>query len=136
MTSLPTSPHRSALMKRVRRQDTAPEILVRRALHAAGLRYRLHVRGLPGSPDLVLPRRGTVVFVHGCFWHGHDCRHGSAQSKSNTAFWQAKIEANRERDSRQRLALEVMGWQVETVWECECKEPQHLERLVVSLLER
>lgn len=123
-------------MKRVRRQDTAPEMLVRRALHAAGLRYRLHVRGLPGSPDLVLSRRSTVVFVHGCFWHGHDCRHGSVQAKSNTAFWQAKIEANRERDARQRLALEALGWQVETVWECQCKDTDGLRRLAASLLER
>lgn len=111
-------------------------MLVRRALHAAGLRYRLHVRGLPGSPDLVLPRRGTVVFVHGCFWHGHDCRHGSVKAKSNAAFWLAKIEANRERDSRQRLSLEGAGWRVETVWECQCKVPKLLQRLVESLLAR
>ena len=136
MTLLSTSPHRSALMKRVRRQDTAPEMRVRRALHAAGLRYVLHVRGLPGSPDLVLPRRGTVVFVHGCFWHGHDCRHGSVQAKSNVVFWQAKIEANRERDARQRLALEALGWRVETVWECQCKDADGLQRLAASLLER
>lgn len=123
-------------MKRVRRQDTAPEMLVRRALHTAGLRYRLHVRGLPGSPDLVLPRRATVVFVHGCFWHGHDCRHGSVQAKTNAAFWQAKIEANRERDTRQCLALEALGWRVETVWECQCKDRPQLQRLAVSLLAR
>lgn len=121
-------------MKRVRRQDTAPELQLRSALHAAGLRFRLNVRGLPGSPDIVLPRRGTVIFVHGCFWHGHNCRHGSVQPKSNVEYWLAKIKANRIRDARQCLELKALGWRVQTVWECKCKDRAFLHRLAASLL--
>lgn len=117
-------------MKSVRREDTAPELSVRRFLHASGLRYRLHDRSLPGTPDVVLPRYRTVVFVHGCFWHGHDCAHGAVRSRTNTAFWTEKIEANRARDERKKAALIEAGWQVETIWECQAKDSSLLGKLV------
>lgn len=116
-------------MKRVGRQDTAPELLVRRALHAAGFRFRLHVRTLPGTPDIVLPRYRTVVFVNGCFWHGHHCKHGSVRSKSNADFWATKIAANRARDLRKIRQLKPLGWHVECVWECKCDDAVTLGRL-------
>ena len=127
---------RSTLMKRVRRQDTAPEVAVRRYLHAAGLRFRLHSRDLPGTPDIVLPKYKTVVFVHGCFWHGHDCKHGAVRSKTRTAFWDHKIASNRDRDARKAHALKKLGWHVETVWECQCSQPALLNRLRSRIMRR
>lgn len=123
-------------MQQVRREDTAPELTVRRALHEAGLRFRLHDKRLPGSPDLVLPGRMTVVFVHGCFWHGHDCRHGRVKAKTNEEFWTEKIDANRARDARQQADLRQLGWFVEVVWECEAGNKTRLRRLALRLLAR
>jgi DNA mismatch endonuclease (patch repair protein) len=117
-------------MKAVRREDTGPELEVRRRLHHAGLRFRLHVRDLPGSPDIVLPRFRTVVFVHGCFWHGHSCSHGRVVPKTNVEFWTTKIEANRARDARKAKALRRLGWHVERVWECRCRDERALGALV------
>jgi len=125
-----TDPRRSALMKSVRRQDTAPEIAVRRFLHASGLRFRLHDRKLPGTPDIVLPHSKTVVFVHGCFWHGHDCAHGRVKSRTNPEYWAEKIDANRSRDQQKKAALEVEGWRVEIIWECETGDHFQLDELV------
>ena len=123
-------------MRRIRKQDTAPELLVRRALHAAGLRFRVHDRSLPGTPDIVLRRRRTVVFVHGCFWHGHDCARGRIESKRNTAFWTEKLAGNRQRDRAKSGALRRLGWRVETVWECRCADARRLDRLCEKLLAR
>lgn len=123
-------------MQAVRQENTAPEIAVRRALHGAGLRFRLHVADLPGRPDIVLPKRRTVVFVHGCFWHGHDCRHGDVKSKSNREFWDRKLAANRTRDERKALELRRAGWTVEVIWECETRKPPVLARLIRRLLRR
>jgi DNA mismatch endonuclease (patch repair protein) len=123
-------------MQRVGRKDTFPELEVRRFLHAQGLRFRLHARGLPGTPDLVLPGRRTVVFVHGCFWHGHDCPHGVVRARSNASYWEAKISDNRARDARKARALREAGWFVETVWECECANHARLRRLAAALLRR
>lgn len=105
-------------------------------MHAHGLRFRLHVRALPGTPDLVLPARRTVVFVHGCFWHGHACPHGSVRARTNSAYWKAKIRDNQARDKRKSAALRNAGWFVETVWECECRDAQHLRRLTAKLMRR
>lgn len=116
-------------MKRVGRKDTAPEMAVRRFLHRAGLRFRLHVRELPGTPDLVLPRYATVVFVNGCFWHGHTCAHGSVRAKTNRAFWDDKIAGNRARDDRKSNALRGLGWKVQRIWECQCLREPALARL-------
>lgn len=129
------SPQRTALMKRVRRRDTAPELAVRKFLHARGLRFRLHVRELPGTPDIVLPRHRAVVFVNGCFWHGHDCPHGSVQARSNAGFWRDKIEDNRRRDSRKSVELAALGWHVITVWECESEDPSVLQSVATRIRE-
>lgn len=120
---------RSAVMRRVKGKDTRPEMQVRRLLHAAGYRYRLHRRDLPGTPDLAFPGRRKAVFVHGCFWHGHDCRRGARQPKTNAGYWRAKIARNRERDARNRAALAGLGWGSLTVWECELKQDGLLTRL-------
>lgn len=111
---------RSQMMAGIRGANTKPELLIRRALHARGFRYRLHARELPGRPDLVLPKYRAVIFVHGCFWHGHDC-HLFKWPSSREDFWRAKIVANRERDARDLAALGEQGWRVLTVWECTLK---------------
>ncbi|MDD2875681.1 MAG: very short patch repair endonuclease [Acidiphilium sp.] len=133
-TTNETDAARSAQMSRIRGRDTKPEIRVRRALHAAGLRYRLHAKDLPGKPDLVFRGRRIALFVHGCFWHQHpdpDCKL-SRMPKSKLDFWRPKLEGNRLRDEKTRSALETNGWTVVEVWECETK-PDHLRRLVARL---
>ncbi len=117
-------------MSRIRSKDTKPEVVVRGALHALGFRFRLHVRGLPGSPDLVFPGRHKIIFVHGCFWHGHCCRYGLAQPKSNVDFWRAKLAANVARDARVKRRLRAEGWSVATVWECTVRSGSWLRRMV------
>jgi DNA mismatch endonuclease, patch repair protein len=134
--ALITTPYRSALMQRIGRKNTAPELIVRRYLHARGLRYLLHDKGLPGSPDLSLPKRSSVVFVNGCFWHGHDCRHGAVAARHNTSYWAAKIDDNRRRDRRKQAELRALGWHVEVIWECECRNQHTLAALVRRLLRR
>ena len=109
---------RSRMMARIGSRNTRPELLLRRALHALGLRYRLHNRKLPGTPDLVFRRFGAVCFVHGCFWHRHaGCRYAYTPT-TREEFWQAKFDANIERDHRNRLDLLEEGWRIATVWEC------------------
>jgi len=128
-------PARSAQMARVRGRDTKPEIRVRRALHAAGLRFRLHAKDLPGKPDIVFRSRRVAVFVHGCFWHRHDdpaCKLARLP-KSRLEFWETKLETNRARDVRDRAALEAAGWTVETVWECELRRRGYLENLAARI---
>ena len=113
---------RSQMMRGIRSTDTRPELLVRSAAHRLGLRFRLHRRDLPGTPDLVFPRHMTVVFVHGCFWHFHeDCREGRIPS-TNTEFWNNKLSKNIERDKRNINALEEAGWWVLVIWECEIEK--------------
>lgn len=129
----PTSLPRRALMARVRRKDTAPELEVRRCLHAAGFRYRLYAKDLPGTPDLVFRRLGVAIFVHGCFWHGHDCAHGRVASKSNADFWKTKIEANRARDARKNRELRELGWRVLEIWECRIRKGDWLPEVVYAL---
>lgn len=110
---------RSQVMARVRARDTAPEMLVRRMLHAVGYRYRVQARGLPGRPDLAFTRRKAAVFVHGCFWHGHDCARGAREPKTNADYWRAKIARNGVRDASVVEALAALGWRAVVVWECE-----------------
>lgn len=112
-----TPEQRSERMSRIRASDTAPEMLVRRHLHALGFRYRLHARDLPGKPDLVLPKHGVVVFVHGCFWHAHSCQKGRIPA-TRREFWREKFAYNKARDARNVRALRRLGWRVATVWEC------------------
>lgn len=118
-----TPERRSALMTRVGPRDTKPELVVRRMLHAQGWRYRLHRKDLPGTPDLVFAARRAVIFVNGCFWHGHSCRLGRAP-KSRPEFWGPKLEANRERDARKIAQLVDASWRVMTVWQCSLSEPE------------
>ncbi|SEO62469.1 T/G mismatch-specific endonuclease [Duganella sp. CF517] len=110
---------RSAVMARVRGKNTKPEMIVRKLVFAAGYRYRLHVRKLPGSPDLVFPSRKKVIFVHGCFWHRHDNCAASRIPKSRVDFWSDKLNGNKARDQRNQEALIHAGWRVLVVWECE-----------------
>lgn len=124
---------RSRIMAQIRSKDTAPEILVRRFLHAKGYRFRLHDRRLPGRPDLVLRRFNVVVEVRGCFWHSHQGCKYATRPRSNTAFWDAKLSANRKRDSRNVAALKALGWRVLVIWECEVYECDLLERLARSI---
>ncbi|MFI8611183.1 very short patch repair endonuclease [Pseudomonas sp. NPDC077649] len=121
-----TPERRSWLMSRVGSKNTGPELVVRRLAFAMGYRYRLHPKHLPGSPDLVFPRRKKVIFVNGCFWHGHSgCQYGRLP-KSRVEFWQTKIDRNRERDRENIASLEADGWQVLTVWQCELKDIEKL----------
>lgn len=110
---------RSNIMRSVRQKDTGPEVLLRKALHAQGFRYRVNLRSLPGSPDLVLPKRRAAIFVHGCFWHRHPGCKRATTPKSNAEFWQEKFQRNVERDARNVALLREMGWRVGVVWECE-----------------
>jgi DNA mismatch endonuclease (patch repair protein) len=118
---------RSALMSRIRGKDTKIELEVRKGLRALGFRYRLGGAGLPGRPDVVLPKYRTVVFVHGCFWHQHNC-HLFRLPKTRTEFWSAKVDANRARDLRAEAQLRELGWHVETVWECQLRGKEDSER--------
>jgi DNA mismatch endonuclease (patch repair protein) len=127
MTDVFSAQKRSAVMRRVKDRDTAPELAVRRLIWSLGGRYRLHRKDLPGKPDVVLAGRRIAVFVHGCFWHGHDCARGARAPKSNREYWLGKIARNRSRDIASRAALEASGWRVETVWECELKDRPALE---------
>lgn len=114
-------PTRSRMMAGIRSKNTKPEMVVRKFLHGLGLRYRLHRKSLPGTPDLVFPKYKTVIFVHGCFWHGHDCRYFKLP-KTRTGFWLAKISGNRARDARNEEALRASGWKVIVIHECEIRD--------------
>ena len=114
-------PARSEVMRRVKGRDTGPELKVRRLLTRLGARYRLHRADLPGRPDIVLPGRRLAIFVHGCFWHGHDCPRGARVPEARRDYWTAKVAGNRARDARNLAALAGAGWRVETVWECELR---------------
>ncbi|WP_342363490.1 DNA mismatch endonuclease Vsr [Terrarubrum flagellatum] len=117
-------------MRRVKGKDTAPEKKVRSLLHRLGYRFRLHRADLPGKPDIVMLGRRSVIFVHGCFWHGHDCARGARQPKANADYWRQKIARNRARDEKHLAELAALGWRVKIIWECELK---NLDRLGAEL---
>lgn len=121
-------------MRRVRSKDTKTEWVVRRLVHALGYRYRLHDRTVPGSPDMVFRGRKKVVFVHGCFWHGHACKLGR-MPKSRVDFWSKKIAANRTRDARVLAEIEAMGWGALVLWECELNDRERLEHTIRGFLD-
>ena len=123
-------------MRRVKGRDTAPELAVRRILRAAGVGYRLGGAGLPGRPDLVMKGRRVAIFVHGCFWHGHDCARGSRKPKANAAYWTAKIDRNRARDASSLAALTAAGWRVVTIWECRTRTDGFADRLTAEVLDQ
>ncbi|MFN3859664.1 MAG: very short patch repair endonuclease [Caulobacter sp.] len=134
MSDVFTPEKRSAVMRRVKGRDTSPELKVRRLLTGLGARYRLHRKDLPGRPDIVMPGRRLAIFVHGCFWHGHDCARGGRVPKANRDYWLGKVGRNRERDGDSRAALEAAGWRVETLWECEMKDEAALAGRLARLL--
>ncbi|WP_296600820.1 very short patch repair endonuclease [Phenylobacterium sp.] len=134
MTDVYDAEKRSAVMRRVKGRDTTPEMKVRRALTKLGARYRLHRKDLPGNPDIVMPGRKLAIFVHGCFWHGHDCVRGSRVPKQNRDYWVAKVGRNVARDARNGEALAALGWRVETIWECDLKDAAALEERLRGLL--
>ena len=129
-----TVAERSRLMSLVRSKGTAPEMLVRRVIHRMGYRYRLHVSDLPGKPDLVFPGRSKIILVHGCFWHGHTCRHGQKRPAANGSYWTAKLDRNQSRDRSNRNQLRRLGWDVLVLWECKLKDESKLTESLVQFL--
>lgn len=126
-------------MARITGKNTTPELHVRSLLHRLGYRFRLHRKNLPGKPDIVLPKWKTVIFVHGCFWHGHHCKRGSKKRrpKSNIAYWNSKIDSNIKRDTKHRRALANLGWKYIVIWNCELSAPERLEaRICWALSDR
>jgi DNA mismatch endonuclease (patch repair protein) len=134
MADTRTPEQRHYIMQSVGTHDTGPELTVRRLLSALGYRYRLNAKKLPGKPDIVFPGRKRIIFVHGCFWHGHGCRKGQAP-KSRLDYWEPKLRANRERDAAQVLALQSQGWAVLTVWQCETADPAALRAKLADFIE-
>jgi DNA mismatch endonuclease (patch repair protein) len=127
MTDVFDEKTRSAVMRKVRSRDTGPELAVRRLLRGLGRGYRVQGEDLPGKPDIVLRGARTAIFVHGCFWHGHDCKRGARSSRSNALYWSQKIARNRARDLKTAADLEALGWRVLIVWECALRDLPALE---------
>lgn len=125
---------RSRIMARVKGRDTAPERIVRSIVHRLGFRFRLHVRSVHGTPDIVLPRHRKVIFVHGCFWHGHKRCPRSKRPITRKQFWNSKLDRNIERDERIRKMLRRTGWKVLTIWECETRKPEKLMKKLEGFL--
>ena len=134
MTDVFSVEKRSSVMRQVKSRGTAPEMTVRRLLWRLGARYRLHRKDLPGAPDIVLPGRKLAIFVHGCFWHGHDCPRGGRVPKQNHDYWVAKVERNRARDTANAEALRAAGWRVLILWECGLKDEQSLQTRLRAVL--
>ena len=129
MTDIVDPDKRSKMMSGIKAKNTSPEILVRKILFSAGLRFRLHRRDLPGAPDIVLPRHRVAIFVHGCFWHIHAGCRLAKMPQSNDTFWRKKLEGNRERDQKNIRQLVELGWRVLVVWECSTKNDSRLGKL-------
>jgi DNA mismatch endonuclease (patch repair protein) len=134
MTDHISKERRSANMRAVGPRNTKPEMTVRRLAHKMGYRFRLHRSDLPGKPDLAFPKRRAVIFVHGCFWHGHDCKRGAPKPQANAEFWAAKLSRNVERDREQLLKLEEAGWRALVVWECQLKPEADLRARLTEFL--
>jgi len=132
VSEAPPTPARSALMSRIRGKNTTPEIVVRRAAHRLGLRFRLHRRDLPGTPDIAIRKYRLVIFVHGCFWHRHEGCRRCTTPKTRTDFWNEKFRKNVERDQRGEDALRKGGWNVLIIWECQTKHPIALDALLID----
>jgi DNA mismatch endonuclease, patch repair protein len=121
-------------MASVHSKDTKPELIVRRLVHRLGYRYRLHRTDLPGAPDLVFPGRRKIIFIHGCFWHGHDCRAGRKRPKTNEDYWLNKLARNKRRDAEHQTKLRTAGWEVLVLWECQLKDRAALQQALVAFL--
>ena len=126
---------RSRTMRAVKSKNTAPEMKVRRLAHALGHRFRLHRKDLPGAPDLVFPRSRKIIFVHGCFWHGHNCARGARQPKANADYWTAKIFRNKTRDEYAQKRLKALDWDVLVIWECELRDDMELNARMSAFLD-
>lgn len=125
---------RSRIMRAVKSGDTAPELVVRSLAHRMGYRFRLHRKDLPGKPDLVFPGLCKAIFVHGCFWHAHDCKRGARVPKTNQDYWRSKIERNRGRDTKNIAALNADGWKTLVIWECETHSERTLQKRMRAFL--
>ncbi|MDG6249758.1 very short patch repair endonuclease [Methanocalculus sp.] len=138
MTDIFSKEQRSKIMRNIKSQDTKPELAVRKFLFSHGFRYRLHRKDLPGKPDIVLPKYKTVIFVNGCFWHGHGCKIGSGKRKpqTNIGYWLPKIEKNIARDKENYAKLTCDGWDVIVVWECQTKKNENLKHIFHELIEQ
>jgi DNA mismatch endonuclease (patch repair protein) len=135
MKKRPTEAARSAIMRSVKGRNTTPEIVVRKFLHRRGFRFSLHAEKLPGKPDVVLSKHRTAIFVHGCFWHGHNCSRGSRIPKTNSDYWIRKISRNRLRDDNSVKALSALGYRVIVIWECQTRSEQLLSEILGDLIE-
>jgi len=135
MTDVLTPEQRRRNMSAIRGADTKPEMIVRALAHAMGVRFRLHRRDLPGKPDLVFPSRRKVIFVHGCFWHVHDCPYGRVKPSTNAGFWADKRAGNAARDRRNVASLEAHGWKVLLIWECETRDRERIGHTLRAFLE-
>jgi DNA mismatch endonuclease (patch repair protein) len=131
-----TQDQRSRIMRAVKGVDTAPEMAVRRMAHRMGFRFRLHRKDLPGKPDLVFPKLRKVVFVHGCFWHGHDCARGARTPKTNAKYWRTKISRNLVRDAAHLAALKAQGWRSAVIWECQLKDLPRVHKRLSGFLQQ
>lgn len=135
MTDVFTTQERAAIMRSIRSKDTRPELSVRRLTHFLGYRYRLHVAGLPGKPDLVFPSRRKIILVHGCFWHRHKCRKGRSLPSTRATFWKKKLDRNKVRDASNRRRLHKLGWEVFVIWECEVESIDTLTNKITRFLD-
>lgn len=134
MADVHTPKQRSFNMAQIKGKNTSPELSVRSIVHRLGFRFRLHVRKLPGCPDLVFPSRRKVILVHGCFWHLHTCKYGRVKPQTNSRFWREKRDSNRERDRRNARRLRRQGWGVLTVWECSVRDSDRLAKRLFKFL--
>lgn len=134
MSDIFSQTKRSDIMSKISSKDTKPEILVRKFLFSKGFRYRINVKTLPGKPDIVLPKYKTIIFVNGCFWHGHNCKKGKLPS-SNTDFWKEKISNNKSRDTKNSDLLVKLGWKVIIIWQCEISKIDNRTKILNKLLE-
>ncbi|MFQ5443196.1 MAG: very short patch repair endonuclease [Nitrospinales bacterium] len=130
-----TPSQRKMTMTRVKAKDTGPEMKVRRLIHNNGYRYRLHRKDLPGKPDLVFPGSKKIIFVHGCFWHRHNCSAGRKKPKSNKEYWNLKLSRNKARDKKNCTALKNLGWSVLVIWECETRDRDYLKNELINYLQ-
>jgi DNA mismatch endonuclease (patch repair protein) len=128
--------NRSRIMSSIRKTNTSPEVAVRRELHRLGFRFRLNVRELPGTPDIVLPRLRKIVMVHGCFWHQHSGCRLAKLPRTRPEYWLPKLERNQARDEAARRALAALGWEVLVIWECEAGRPEYVRGALVDFLQR
>lgn len=126
---------RSEIMRTIKSRNTTPELIVRRLVYNLGYRFRLHRRDIPGKPDLVFIGRRKVIFVHGCFWHGHNCSRGAREPKTNAEYWHSKISRNRERDAENVARLAVLSWRIHIVWECELRDQTALAHRLRAFLD-